>query len=62
MIACDAEPYLVVERQGFRNLIHVLNPRYKIPSREMFSKTVVPNIYEEIRSKVSVINGEKETN
>ena len=28
----------------------------------MFSKTVVPNFYEEIRSKVSVINGEKETN
>jgi hypothetical protein len=42
----------IVENEGFRNMIHVLEPRYEIPSRPYFSNVVVPKIYQDIRAKV----------
>nr|XP_012218835.1 PREDICTED: zinc finger BED domain-containing protein 4-like [Linepithema humile] len=52
MIALDAEPFNIVERNGFIRLMNHLCPRYKIPSRKYFSDTMMPNIYENIKEKV----------
>ena len=36
-IVKDLRPFSVVENQGFKNMISVLEPRYTIPSRQFFS-------------------------
>ncbi|GAA6085777.1 zinc finger BED domain-containing protein 1-like isoform X1 [Tachysurus ichikawai] len=51
-ICKDIQPYSVVENAGFRNMIHTLEPRYVIPSRKLFTDTVVPKIYDEVASEV----------
>src|SRR4029434_5252639 len=35
-ISKDVQPYSVVENEGFQNLLSILEPRYAIPSREIF--------------------------
>lgn len=37
MMAIDAEPFGIVEREGFRKLMSVLAPQYSIPHRTHFS-------------------------
>ena len=54
MIAVDAEPYLVVNRPGFINLMKIVAPRYSIPCRNVFSEKVVPGIYEDLKSQVKI--------
>lgn len=44
--------YAVVDNVGFRNMLHTLEPRYVIPSRKFFSETVVPTLYNNIKSDV----------
>ena len=51
-MAKDLRPYSVVENPGFKKLVSVLEPRYNMPSRVHFSKTVVPNLYDEVKSEV----------
>lgn len=51
-IANDMRPFSVVEDEGFRKLVHTLEPKYHIPSRTHFSKSVVPAMYESARVKV----------
>lgn len=55
MICTDLLPFRMVENEGFRNLITYLEPRYEIPSRHSFSKTVIPNLYFKVKSKVKSI-------
>ncbi|RXN24940.1 zinc finger BED domain-containing 4 [Labeo rohita] len=52
MICTDLEPFSVVERRGFRTLVGFLEPKYKIPSRHYFSRTVVPELYEAMRGEM----------
>ena len=52
MIALDAEPYLIVERDGFKKLMKTVAPQYTIPSRKTFSDKVVPEIYTDVRIAV----------
>ncbi|XP_046753087.1 zinc finger BED domain-containing protein 4-like [Diprion similis] len=52
MIALDAEPFALVEREGFGRLIRHLAPQYPLPSRTYFSQNVMPNIYEKLRSTI----------
>ncbi|KAL7841202.1 hypothetical protein SRHO_G00248930 [Serrasalmus rhombeus] len=54
-IAADMRPFSVVENQGFRRLLHTLEPKYTIPSRTHFTRTVIPNLYEESKSKIGQI-------
>lgn len=61
MIAVDAEPYLIVERPGFLKLMEVLEPRYKVPCRKVFSERVVPEIYEDLRKKVVYFSSKSST-
>ncbi|XP_068756392.1 E3 SUMO-protein ligase ZBED1-like [Montipora capricornis] len=45
-IVKDLRPFSVVENSGFQNLLHVLEPRYTIPSRQHFSDKALPELYE----------------
>ncbi|XP_063234924.1 E3 SUMO-protein ligase ZBED1-like [Bacillus rossius redtenbacheri] len=53
MLALDYQPFSIVNDRGFRELINFLEPRYSIPSRKHFSKTVVPKLYADTRGKVA---------
>jgi len=53
MIAFDMLPYSFVEGQGFQRLIGYLAPGYKIPSRVYFSRTEVPKLYNDVKSKIT---------
>ena len=52
MVAVDLRPYSVVENEGFIHLLRVLEPRYSMISRKELTKTVVPEIYSELKAKV----------
>lgn len=51
-IAMDMRPFSVVENEGFRRVLHRMDPKYTIPSRVHFSRTVVPKLYEESKANV----------
>ncbi|KAL7829121.1 hypothetical protein SRHO_G00327550 [Serrasalmus rhombeus] len=51
-IAADMRPFSVVENQGFRRLLHTLEPKYTIPPRTHFTRTVISNLYEESKNKI----------
>lgn len=51
-ICKDMRPYCVVENEGFRYLLEVLEPRYNIPSRQHFSESYIPNLYTKVRDEV----------
>ena len=52
MVAVGLRPYSVVENEGFIQLLRVLEPRYSMISRKELTKTVVPEIYSELKAKV----------
>ena len=45
-------PYSVVENDGFCELLHTLEPKYKIPSRQHFSETCIPRLYSEVKDEI----------
>lgn len=51
-IAKDLRPYSVVENEGFRNLLTVIDPRYEVPSRTHFATSVLPKMYHTVKDKV----------
>ncbi len=51
-IGADMRPYSVVQNEGFKHMLKVLEPRYDIPSRTHFSKKIVPDLYEQEKKKV----------
>ncbi|KAI4885812.1 hypothetical protein NFI96_022422 [Prochilodus magdalenae] len=55
-IAClakDMMPVQTVEKEGFTQLIKKLDRRYSVPKRQYFSRTALPDMYEECREKVA---------
>nr|XP_047137603.1 zinc finger BED domain-containing protein 4-like [Hydra vulgaris] len=52
-MALDNQPFTLVEDTGFNNLMNHLEPRYCMPSRKFFSKTVIPQLYMELNNKIS---------
>ena len=52
MICQDLLPYSIVENTGFRKLLTVTAPCYRVPSRMHFSRTVGPNLYCDVKAKV----------
>ena len=54
MMIHDFQPHSFVEDRGFSDLMHQLQPRYKIPHRTTFSRSVVPSLYKEARKKVEL--------
>ena len=51
-IAADMRPYSVVQNEGFKHMLKVLEPRYDIPSRTHFSEKIVPSLYEQEKKRV----------
>lgn len=51
-ICKDSLPVYTVEKQGFQNMMKVLDSRYKVPSRTFFRENVIPKLYAETRLKV----------
>ncbi len=58
-LAKDMLPLQTVEKEGFKRMIHKLDPRYNMSSRKYFSKTALPAMYEECRGRVqnSIVYG-----
>lgn len=52
MMYVDLQPFSIVEDKGFRELVHELNPAYQIPSRKIFSKTLLPAKFEELSTVI----------
>ncbi|XP_030760299.1 zinc finger BED domain-containing protein 4-like [Sitophilus oryzae] len=44
----DFQPFTMVEDKGFKNLMSICAPEYKIPSRKYFSNSLIPAKFEEI--------------
>lgn len=44
-------PWNTVEWEGFQDLIHTLEPRYKIPSRNHITNTCMPALYAQVKLK-----------
>lgn len=47
-------PLNTVEKDGFRKLIKVLDPKYELPGRKYFSQTALPQLYEEYGGKLEI--------
>ncbi|XP_048010537.1 zinc finger BED domain-containing protein 4-like [Megalobrama amblycephala] len=50
MVVKDSQPFSIVEDAGFRELLHVLDPTYVIPTRKAL-KVMVENKYKEAKEK-----------
>ncbi|KAF0714432.1 Uncharacterized protein FWK35_00032648, partial [Aphis craccivora] len=55
MIAEDLQPLSIVENEGFRNMVKLLDSRYQIPSRRALGRTIIPSIYSNVRNKVQAL-------
>ncbi|GFY52856.1 zinc finger BED domain-containing protein 4 [Trichonephila inaurata madagascariensis] len=51
-LVCTMQPYNLVDRKEFINMVKVLNPRYSLPGRKHFTATAVPKLYNEVRDKI----------
>ena len=48
----DLRPFSVVQNVGFKYLLSTLEPRYTVPSRQYFSDTALPKLYEEVKQSL----------
>uniref|UniRef100_A0AAY4AZD2 HAT C-terminal dimerisation domain-containing protein n=1 Tax=Denticeps clupeoides TaxID=299321 RepID=A0AAY4AZD2_9TELE len=51
-IAKDMMPFQIVEKPGFLHLMKKAVPQYKVPTRNYFSTTKLPAMYQEVRAGV----------
>uniref|UniRef100_A0A8C9FNA3 Zinc finger BED-type containing 4 n=1 Tax=Pavo cristatus TaxID=9049 RepID=A0A8C9FNA3_PAVCR len=49
MIALDLQPYSFVDNIGFNRLLEYLQPQYSLPSPSYFSRTAIPDMYDNVR-------------
>lgn len=47
------QPYSVTENEGFQYMLRVLEPRFKIPCRKIFTEKEIPALYERVRLEIS---------
>ncbi|KAK0156657.1 Zinc finger BED domain-containing protein 1 [Merluccius polli] len=59
-LAKDMMPINTVTRFGFLSLVHILDRRYEVPSRNYFSDVAIPNLYEKCRTTVESELGQVE--
>ena len=52
-MAKEMMPESMVERPGFKEMLHKIDLRYTVPSRKYFSKTALPSLYTATRDKIS---------
>lgn len=60
MITVDMHPPSIVEDPGFQSLVHLLDPRYLLPSKKHIMKTLLPSVYsqrmEEVRQELAQVS------
>lgn len=52
MMAHDLHSFSLVRQQGFSRLLQILEPKYQMPERRYFSEKLIPQMYEEEKSKL----------
>ena len=52
-IAADMQPISMVEGAGFKYLMRVAEPRYKLPSRSHITTRVLPALYDKVMAKIT---------
>ena len=52
MVAVDLRPYSIVENEGFRELLKILEPRYSIISRKELTNNVIPELFSDLKEKI----------
>ncbi len=52
MVAVDLRPYSIVENDGFKELMKVVEPRYHMVSRRELTNTVIPGIVSDLEEKI----------
>lgn len=60
-ICKDLRPYSVVENEGFRHLIKVLEPNFVMPQRKHLSTKLIPTMYESLKEAIraKIISAER---
>ena len=53
-IAVDLQPFSIVENKGFRSLLNTLDPKYKLPTRTTFSRSIYSKMFENEQRKFVV--------
>ena len=51
MVAVDLRPYSIVENEGFRELLKILEPQYSIISRRKLTNNVIPELFSDLKEK-----------
>lgn len=54
-VVWDFQPLSMVENEGFRQLVHDLNPRYSIISRKRLTKDLLPQLFETSMNKLMLL-------
>ncbi|XP_068956424.1 zinc finger BED domain-containing protein 4 [Petaurus breviceps papuanus] len=49
MIALDLQPYSFVDNIGFNRLLEYLQPQYSLPAPSYFSRTAIPDMYDNVK-------------
>ncbi|XP_062576895.1 E3 SUMO-protein ligase ZBED1-like [Saccostrea cucullata] len=57
-IVQDMRPFRIVESPSFVSLVKLLEPKYKLPSRQYFSETLLPSMYSAGKEKVAAKLGD----
>jgi len=55
MIAVDNQPFSIVNNEGFRALMRVVEPRYKLPSESYLRQVAVPEMCRALKTKVAAV-------
>jgi hypothetical protein len=55
MIACDFQPFAIVNDSGFKDLVKALDPKYSLPSKTTVRNKLLPEFVNEQRRKLEDI-------
>ena len=58
LIAVDDQPFSIVNNEGFRALMHGVEPRYKLPSESYLRQVAVPEMCRTLKTKVAEVVGD----
>lgn len=58
MIATDFQPYSIVDDAGFQHLVHTLDERYILPSRNHVKNVLLPSVCNQVEKSLAKILSE----
>lgn len=51
-VAMDSHSFKTIENPGFKWLMYVADPEFKIPSRKVVSKSIIPKLYQDKKNEL----------